>query len=623
MFPPGTLAYAELHNPAELAPQLAAVFKGTSLEDSIPFIHARKDAAKTLMELTGKQKLALLGLLASPEMLTEFKKLHVAAGLTGFTDSGDPDCAIVILTHDSPAAGLVARAYITMSAQLRKVGEVSKVPVFQFRTPNITYDPNGNPAVNNDKALADGPHEMTLAYTPGLFVIGTSKTAVGHAVKRFVGEEKGGRLATTAAFKEAAAAHRQTGLFYYLNFPELAAKYDAALKVRGNGVNEALRRLVDFGESDLYEWFRMVANAKAVKSVAGCVRFRDGGISATMAASFDPAHKSPLLEFLSGPGVKVELLHHARRPATLAFSVTLPEKNRAAALLGFLDSVAKANGELGRLPSDVVKELAEKYKLPVTDGLLGKVKAITIVMPTKQELPKGAKPAPMLILHTEDAASATAWEDFLPKLIGDLGGAANAPQSSSETINGVKVLSISGTGLRWNAPIHFARSGSVVALGLNRKLVADAVTADAAASVIGGDKAVSPPGDPVAAFGVLSLGDVLTSLIEKPQPEGPVVPREGNELPILPNGNPVPESWVADVKKARKELLTSFGTLSPATATIRRAGNELRIEVFQPKVQNGGLKTIIDAAATWFDKSTGLMSVDRRHGEFEIIKGRW
>ena len=117
-------------NPAELAPQLASVFKGTILEDNIPFIHARKDAAKTLVELTNKRQAALLGLLASPEMLAEFKKLRIAAGITGFTEQGDPDAAIAILTHDSPAAGVAARAFVTMTPQLRKVAEVSKVPVF-------------------------------------------------------------------------------------------------------------------------------------------------------------------------------------------------------------------------------------------------------------------------------------------------------------------------------------------------------------------------------------------------------------------------------------------------------------------------------------------------------------
>jgi hypothetical protein len=625
LFPPGALAYAELHNPAELAPQLAAVFKGTALEDSIPFIHARKDTAKTLVELTGKRQLAFLGLLTSPEMLGEFKKLRVAAALTGFTDNGEPEGVLVILTHDSPAAGLAARAYITMTPQLRKVGEVAKVPVFQFRTPRINYDPNGNPTVENDKPLSDGPHEMTIAYTPGLIAVGTSKTAVGHAIKRFLGEEKGG-LSGNAAFKEAAATHRQTGLFFYVNFPDFAAKFGGANRLRGGGqggMEKALLTAIQGGDYDLLEWFKMTANPKAVKSVAGCVRFRDGGISATMAATFDPAHKSPLLEFLSGPGVKLDLLHHARHPATFALGVSFPEKNRAAAVIGFLDSIAKANGELGRLPSDVVKELEEKYKLPVRDALIGKIRAVTVVMPTKQELPKGGKPGPMLILHTDDAATAAAWEDFLPKLIGDLAGAASAPMPSTETINGVKVFSLSGSGLRWNAPVHYARNGTAVAIGLDRKLVAGAVTADAVTSVIGGDKAVSPPGgDPAAVFGILSLGDVITALIEKPRSDGPVVPIDGDTVPILPNGLPVPESLLEDIKKSRKELFAALGALSPATVTVRRVGNELRVELFQPKVQNGALKTVIDAAASWLDKSASLMGNARERFEYEL-RGRW
>jgi hypothetical protein len=354
------------------------------------------------------------------------------------------------------------------------------------------------------------------------------------------------------------------------------------------------------------------------------VRFRDGGVSATMSATFDPAHRSPLMEFLSGPGVKVELLHHARRPATLAFAVTLPEKNRAAAAVGFLDAVAKANGVLGRLPSDVVRELEAKYKIAVADGLIGKLRAVTVVMPTKQELPKGAKPMPLLVLHTDDGAAAAAWEEFFPKLFGDLAGAANPPQPSSESIGGVKVFTVPGTGLPWNGPVHYARSGTAVAIGLDRKLVAAAATADAAASVAGGDRAVSPPGgDPAAVFGVLSLSDVVTALIEKPRPDGPVVPREGgDEIPVLPNGNPVPESMIEELKKARKELLASVGSLSPATVTARRVGNELRVEVFQPKVQNGGLKAVIDAAATWMDKSANLGDT-RRGFEGREIYGKW
>jgi hypothetical protein len=624
LFPAGTLAYAEFHNAPELSQQLAAVFKGTVVEDSIPFIHSRKDAAKSMMELTGKRQVAFLGLLGSPEMLAEFKRLRIAAGLTGFTDNGDPDGAIVILTHDSPAAGLAARAFITMSQQVRKVGEVAKVPIFQYRTPNITYDPNGNMLIQNDKPFADGAHEMTVAYTPGLFVIGTSKTAVGHSIKRFIGEEKGVGLGSSPLFKEAVAANRQTGLFFFLNYPEFSAKLSAATRTRGmpRGANGDILTMLNGGDADLFESFNLVANAKAVKSVAGCVKFRDGGLAMTAAAVFDPAHKSPLIDFLSGPGAKVEWLQHARRPATLACAVSFPEKNRAETVIAFLDAITKSKGEVGRLPRDIVRDLHDKYKLDVAGGLIGKVRAATIVIPTNQELPKGGKPGPMIVLHCDEATVAGAWEEFFPKLLADLAGAAAVPQSSTETINGIRVYTVSGAGLRWNAPVHFARSGSAVAVGLDRKLVAAAVTSDAASSVFGGDKLVSPPsGDPAALFGVIALGEVIPGWIDQPRPNGPVVPIGEDQPPVMPNGQPVPENVIEEMKKARKDLAAALTSLSPATVTARLVKNELRVEIFQPKVQNGALKGVIDASANLLDRNP-FFGGNRQFDAYDL-RGRW
>jgi hypothetical protein len=621
LFPAGTLAYAELHDTAELAPQLAAVFKGTVLEDSIPFVHGRKDSAKTVMELAGKRNVAVLGLLASPEMLSEFKKLKIAAGVTGFTDRGDPDAAVVVLTHDSPAVGLAARAYLTMTAQVRKVGEVSGVPVFQYRTPNISYDENGNPLVQSDKPFSDGPHELTFAYTPGLFVIGTGKAPVGQAVRRFLGEDKGPGLGGTDLFREAAKAHRRAGLFFYVNYADFSARFGTAERVRGvpRGQGGDLRSFLAGGDSDLYDWFNLTANPKAVKSMAGCVRFRDGGLVATVAASFDPDQKSPLLDFLSGPGVRVEQLHHARRPSSYALAVALPEKNRAGVVVAFLDAAVKSKGELGRLPRDVVRELEEKHKVRVADDLLGKVERATVFMPAKQELPKGARPGPVLVLHTADAASAGAWEGFFPTLLGDLAGAANPPRPSAETIDGVRVMTVASAGLRWNAPVHFARSGSVVAVGLDRKLVAASVRPDAAGSVAGGERAIVPPAAESALVGTVSLGEVLPALFEAPRPGGPVVPVD--EPRVLPNGQPVPERMIEELRKARKELTAALAALEPAAVSVRRSGNELRLELFQPKVQQGGLRAVIDAASNWLDRSASTTG-NRRLGELELLRDR-
>jgi hypothetical protein len=595
LFPAGTLAYVELHDPAELAPQLGAVVKGTPLQDSIPFIHNRRDTTKNFQDIQGKQELALLGLLASPEMLAEFKRLRgVAVGLTGFSERGDPEAVLAVLTGDSQAAGLAARAFLTMDGTVRKVGAIGAVPVYQFRTPAITGDPaTGRPKLASDKPPTEGPYEATFAYVPGLFAVGTSKAALAEVITRFTAEGKpGGSLLEAAGFKEAAVTHRRPGLFFFVNAPAFCDKYEAAQKARGDLVGP-----------DLYAWFKLAANAKAVRTVAGSARFRDGGLAVTIAATFDPAHKSPLAEFLGGTGTRVDLLHHAARPAVFAAAFTFPEKDRPAAVIGFLDALAKATGELGRLPGEAVRELEGKYKVPITDGLIGKTRAVTVVLPVKQVLPKGAVPLPMLVLHTEDPATAAAWEDFLPKLVADLGMSDPPPAPVSETINGVKVFSLAGAGLPWNAAVHYARKGATFAVGLDRNLVASAVSPDPANSVLGGDNAAAGGVDGAAMIGTFSPGEVVRLLAEPDKPQGPVVPVQGPRPPGGPPGSPpVSEQQRKDEEKALADLVASFGTLPPSVVTVRRAGQEVRLELWQPKVQDGGLAGVIGAALGWYDK---------------------
>jgi hypothetical protein len=610
LFPPGTLAYAELTNPSELSPQLAAVFKGTVLEDSIPLIHGRKDQAKTLIELQGKKPLAGLGLLCSPEMLAEFKKLQgIAIGLTGFTEQGEPEITIVVLTGDSQAAGLAARAFLTMSTNLRRVSTVSKVPVFQYNFPNINYDPNGQPILG-EKTLQDGAHEPTFAYTPGLFVAGTSKNAISFAIKRFLGEEKG-TLRASPLFKEAEAAYRRTGLFFYVNVPEFINKCDIAFKLTQG-----------LAEPDLYAWMKMIANPRAVRSLAGNISFRDGGLAANLSFGFDMTQRSPLFEYFSGTGARVEHLDHARRPAMLAFTTMLPERNRSAALIGLLDAMAKANGDLGALPGEIVKELDQKEKMGTTVQLLGKTRAFTVVLPP---LPadREAKLLPTVVLHTEDAAAATAWEEFFPKLIAAISGNTSV-QASAETIDGVKVSTLPTAGPRWNSPLHYARSGTVFVIGPDRKQVAASALAERATSVKALDAFTAPVGESAAGLGLVSLGDLAAALLTRhKQPGAPGIP--GGNPPILPNGMMLPESVIEDAAKAQKALVASLATLSPATVVVRKEGNELRIELFQPRVQNGGLKGLIDAGSNWLDRVGAAMT--NENGILDLggraIYGKW
>jgi hypothetical protein len=600
LFPPDTLLYAEVHKPAEVGPYVAALVKGSVLADGLPFVHDRKDKAKNLRDLNGKPELALLALATSPELLAEFGKLGgLAAGVVGLSERGEPEAALAVLTGDSPAAGAAARAFLTLTPNLRRVGMVGDVPVFQYRTVSISYDNMGRPQPQNDKPPAEGPHEPTFACVPGLFVVGTNKAAVAVVLGRFRGTARAeGSLAANPAFKSAAAAHRRPGVFFFANVAEYAAKLDAAKK---SATGTTGGPSPPAAGSDFYAWFQLVTSPRAVRTVAGSLRFRDGGFAATVIATFDPAHTSPLFDFLAGSGAKVELLHHAPKPAVLAATVALPEKNRAAAAVGFLDALAKAEGEIGRLPGEAVKELEEKLKVPIADGLIAKTRAVTVVMPAKQELPKGVHPLPMLVLHTESAEVASAWEAFVPKLVGELSGAEAAPEPASEAIGGVKVLSLAGTGLPWKAAVHYAHKGAVFAVGLDRKLVAAAAAGEPAGSVVGA-AGVTDPGDGTALFGTLAPGEVLRQLTEQPKAEGPVVSVPGPQPRRNDMGQFELEKDREDEARALKDLLAAFAGLPPTTVTAHRVGGELRVELWQAKVQDGGLTAVINAGTVWFDK---------------------
>src|SRR5207244_2725707 len=126
---------------------------------------------------------------------------------------------------------------------------------------------------------------------------------------------------------------------------------------------------------------------------------------------------------------------------------------------------------------------------------------------------------PTLVLHTEGAEVAAAWEAFVPKLVGELSGAEAPPEPVSETIGGVKVLSLAGTATPWKAAVHYARKGPVFAVGLDRKLVAAAAAGEPAASVVGA-AGVAEPAEGTALFGTLAPGEVLRLLTERPKPEG-------------------------------------------------------------------------------------------------------
>ena len=140
------------------------------------------------------------------------------------------------------------------------------------------------------------------------------------------------------------------------------------------------------------------------------------------------------------------------QPAAFAATVNLPEKNR-----GRGPRRRPRRGREGeRRPRPVAERGGEGTggevrRAALTDGLLAKVRALVnrdCAAPCRQGPPEGREPVPMFVLHFDDTTAATAWEDFLPKLVADLAGEEGGRfQPSSETVGGTKVLSLPATGL--------------------------------------------------------------------------------------------------------------------------------------------------------------------------------
>ncbi len=575
LFPASALAYAELVRPGDVLPAVAAAVAASPLADSVPFAHDRRDKGATVADVSGKAGLGAVGLLLSPEALADLGRVRGAAvALTGFDAQHNPQIAAAVLVGDASAVAVAARGLLTLHPTLRRVGAEGGVPIFQRRPTPVTYEgPNGRPRPQTDPPPAAGPYEPTVAYAPGLFVAGSSVPAVADVIRRFRGAEPAPSLAAAGWLRDADALRKRPGLFAAADVPALCARLDAANKAAGDVI-----------DADAYALFKMAVGAKTLDRAAVHVAPTDAGLVATLDARVAPNAASPLLTLLAGPGGGWAALRPAPAGAVAAGGVGLPADGRAAAVLALCDAVAKANGVIGKLPSDAVAEAEGRFGVKVRDDVLAKAAAVTVVVPGAQELPAGAVPLPAVAVRFDDEAAARAGEELLRKVVAELAG-GGAAEPSAEAVAGRRVWSLPGAGLPWRAPVHFARDGATLAVALDRKLVAALLAADPAASVVAGR--VAPGGDggaslaaavsPGAAFATTAAGG------------------KGNAA------------------KAYAEFAAAARKLPPVLVTVRRSGDQMRADAVHP-LPPAGWGPLIGKAVGWLDKALDGRS-DGEHGE--------
>lgn len=456
LFPPDTIAYAEVVKPAELAKTVAAFTTGTIIDDMMPFMAKWREKHGDGF-FPAREMIGVFSAFAAPEALAEFSRMQGAAvAFTGMTKEGDPDITGIILAGESNVPGFFLRVILTAEGSMNKAGEVEGVVIYGCRSRVFrAVGPGGAPA-----APAPPLESPFIANLPGVIVIGSSLPTVSDVVKRIKGKEKRLALSGEAGFKAAAKERARPGLFVYAN-PARALEL----------VYKTFEEGFDF-EAELRA-AEKVFNLAAIRSVAANLALVDGSPDLRVAIRVDAGKSSPLLDLFAQKKVTSQALQGAPKDTVASFTLGIADGEKQLAKL--LAAADAAVGDHGPKPSDSVKELETKLKLAFGKDVLGKLASITVALPGKQELPKGAVEVPMLLLAGVDVAAAEKLEQLIAPLIGALMG--EDVQPVTETIQGVKVRSLPGSKLPWKAALHYGRRGETLVLGADRKLVAAALLA--------------------------------------------------------------------------------------------------------------------------------------------------
>jgi hypothetical protein len=557
LFPPSTVAFAELHDPAAVADAVARVVKGSPFEDGLKLQHDRRDANNDPRLVAGSYGLAWAAMGTSPELLSEVRKIRgVAVGFLGLTAKNDPKLAACVLTGESTAAALLARAYLANEAALRRVAVVDGVPIYQSRAKAApAIDPNtGKPLPMQPKPATEGPCEPTFAYVPGLFVVASNSEAVADLLARYRGTIRDS-LAASPDFI-AFAARREAGLNGFVRTAEFVRVCDVARKAKKELIDPAI-----------LAHFKLVVNPRAIPVLALRGSLRQEGLSIALEADRDAKTASPLLDLIGG-AVPVEARRVVPPNAAGAIAIGLPAKpKRVAALLTFADALAKAEGEVGMTPSEWLAVAEKSTGRSFGAEYLSDVQAISFVFLPDAELPKRVEPLPLLVLHVEPGASPEEWELAIPHGFAAIEGADRPVAPSSETIRGVKVRSLAHSG----AAVHYARREASWVFGLDRKQVADCCASNGSALT------TTDAFDAIARWpGLVRYESLLKRLQRLGAPASPIALDFGGAF--LPPGLLDPQSVGAIGPWSAGEIQSLFGPWPPVAVRSARAGSRLSLE---------------------------------------------
>jgi hypothetical protein len=577
LFPAEALAYLEFREPGPLAKEIAALVKGSVLEN-LPASIAKFREEHPTNQFWMFQSIGMSGIFASPEFIAELGRLQGAAvAMTGFTKDHEPEIAGFVLAGTSHAPTFIVRMYLTVE-EVRIVGEEGGIQLFQERSLPV----RGGLGARIDPIAPEAKdHGPTFALLPDGVVIGSSIQSVKDVIRRYQGKASAAALSSVAGFQDAAKL-RGPGLFAYADCARLVAAFD--------GLDPKALPLTD------YEWraFKAFVNPKALRSLAAGLTLRNGDLELNTQLNLEPKERSPVLHFLAEQPADPSLLHAVPAGSLAAVTLRFPDGAKAwNQAVQLADALAQIEGKPENLwPSKALEELEKRLKVRFGPNLLAKVSGLALAFDLKGDVAPGGTPLPLVVIRATDDAAAESLEQMAPHLLGLLSRQEiGAP--TREKVEGRAVYSLSGEGLPWRTPLYYGRLGAVLVFGQSQKSIVEALQGvEKKQGMLGQPKvaeAIRKYEAPIA-VGAGSLREVLLQTLDWKGAEPPGAPAAP-----APQPKPAGPDLNSQFAKALTELMDP---LPPGTIALLRKPESLTLEIRQAQLRSASAK-VIDFVVRW------------------------
>ncbi len=469
VMPARVLAYAELRQPGMIAREIASLFEGSALgnvPDSLAKVRGPQGGPSRSYDATG-----MLGVLLSPEVVGEVRRLRGAAfALTGFK-RGEPEWVAVVLPGESNLPAFALR--MLLAAEGRPAGEVEGVTLYHvsFSGRALAPAPAG--------PRADAPRSPVFALMPGALLAG-SPDGVKGAIRRIKGADKEKGLAGAKLFQEAnETLGGRAGLFAYYEPAALVAAVEKDL-LPPEAAREAAPVLGAIKE---------VVNLKAIRAAVYGLTLEEGTLRYSETALLDPKEKLLPLELLPREAVNKELLHFTPDGAVLAAAMSNDHgQQRWERGLKLVDSFfPKGQGEERKLPSEYVAAVEKALDVSLGKDVFGAITGVGVALgdpmkaPKKRLVQKGPgfeavrvyTEVPLVfVVRADGEEAAKKLVGLLPKVVGLLSGEGEA-RSEARRVGGQEVVTLKGR--RPADSFHYGRQGRTIVLGQYPEPVAQAL----------------------------------------------------------------------------------------------------------------------------------------------------